>query len=184
MKSLKSRKAELTREINSQAEYLAELKEMSESQGERFFYDFDNGSEVVKCKRWIRLGDWFFPRDIKKAERELEALKAKRQALDLEVEVKEEVVEESELSVKEVVENSNPGKVKLKVAMTYKVHQIESLMARLGSDDFSVDFRYNLTTLGMTVEQFDEVLLSLEQFFTMDRHRVILERGIVNFLID
>ena len=80
--SLRSEKAALTREINSQKKYLAELEELKNEQGDRNYFSF----EGKERPRWSRFGEYFFPKDIRREEDLLASLIHERQMLDLKFE--------------------------------------------------------------------------------------------------
>lgn len=78
MKSLKAAKTALTKEIKAQKEYLQDLKSCMESQGEKYFFDF----EGRKCDRYMYLGEFFFPRTVKKEEMVLAKMVKDRAEMD------------------------------------------------------------------------------------------------------
>lgn len=67
-------KRALTKEIKQTQEYLNDLLEQKEKQGNKHAYEF----EGRLCDRWMIHGEYFFPSTIIKIQRELKELKIKR----------------------------------------------------------------------------------------------------------
>ena len=79
-KSLRARKAELTKEIKAVDAYVKDLEDISQRQGDQFAYEF----EGRKRERWMYLGNWFFPSTIRKEKKYLDSLIKQRKELDYE----------------------------------------------------------------------------------------------------
>lgn len=70
----RSEKIQLTKEIKAVESYIADLNEMMATQGERNYYYLGS----ILCKRWMLLGEWFFPSTITKETKYLATLIEKR----------------------------------------------------------------------------------------------------------